>query len=233
MRPWAFAMDWVDALFLHWPIDAAQLRARIPADLEIDTFEGAAWVSIVAFRIAGARLRGVPARAAWRAFPEVNVRTYVRRDSHTGVWFLSLDADSRAAVSAGRAVVHLPYLHASIAASFGDDRVSYRLVRADRRAPSARFGAEARYDGEARVAEPGTLEHWLVERYAFFTTARRRTLRGDVRHAPWQLRDAITTIQENSLLVAAGLTPSADAPLAHVSDGVETRAWPLSEPERS
>jgi len=222
-------MDWVDALFLHWPIDPAQLRARIPADLEIDTFEGAAWVSIVAFRIAGARLRGLPARAAWRAFPEVNVRTYVRRDSHTGVWFFSLDADSRAAVSVGRGIVHLPYVQASIAASYGDDRVSYRLVRGDRRAPDARFSAEARYDGDKQVAEPGTLEHWLVERYAFFTTARGRTLRGDVQHAPWRLRGAVVTIEENSLLRAAGLTASADAPLAQVSDGVSTRAWPLSE----
>lgn len=220
-------MDWVDALFLHWPIDPAQLRARIPDDLEIDTFGGAAWVSIVGFRIAGARLRGVPARGAWRTFPEVNVRTYVRRGQHTGVWFFSLDADSRAAVTAGRAVVHLPYVHASIAASFGGDRVWYRLVRNDGRAPGARFSAEARYNGETYVAEPGTLEHWLVERYAFFTTARGRTLRGDVEHEPWRLRDAVATIEENWLLRAAGLTTSAEPPLAHVSDGVATRAWPL------
>ena len=228
MRPWVFTMDWVDALFLHWPLDPAQLRARIPADLEIDTCDGTAWVSIVAFRIAGARLRGLPAGAAWRAFPEINVRTYVRRGAHTGVWFFSLDADSRAAVSAGRAIVHLPYLQASIAASFGEGRMSYRLSRGDRRAPDARFSAEARYDGEAHVAEPGSLEHWLVERYAFFTTARGRTLRGDVRHAPWPLRDAIVTLEENSLLRAAGITPSAVAPLAHVSAGVNTRAWPLT-----
>jgi uncharacterized protein YqjF (DUF2071 family) len=227
VTPWLFAMDWVDALFLHWPIDPAQLRARIPPDLEIDTYDGTAWVSIVAFRIAGARMRGVPTRGAWRAFPEVNVRTYVRRREHAGVWFFSLDADSRAAVSAGRAIVHLPYTRASIAASFDTERASYRLVRGDRRAPDARFGAEARFDAAPRLAVPGTPEHWLIERYAFFTTARGRTLRGDVEHAAWPLRDALATIEENSLLRAAGLTPSADAPLAHVSDGVATRAWPL------
>ena len=225
--PWAFAMDWVDALFLHWPIDPAQLRPRIPADLEIDTFAGEAWISIVAFRIAGARLRGVPARAAWRAFPEVNVRTYVRRGEHTGVWFFSLDADSRAAVTAGRAVVHLPYTQASIEAAFGDERVSYRLRRIDRRAPDARLAVTASFGDEARTAAAGSLDHWLVERYAFFTRVRGRIARGDVQHAPWAVHDAVATVEENSLLRAADLTPSAAAPLAHASRGVATRAWPL------
>jgi uncharacterized protein len=220
-------MDWVDAVFLHWPVDPARMRARIPADLEIDTFDGGAWVSIVAFRIAKARLRGVPARAAWPPFPEVNVRTYVRRGEHAGVWFFSLDAQSRAAVAAGRAIVHLPYVHAAIAARFDAGLASYRLVRDDRRAPRARFSAELRYGAATRVAAPGTLEHWLVERYAFFTTSRGRTLRGDVEHAPWPLRDAAATIYENSLLRGAGLTPSLDPPIAHVSNGVTTRAWPL------
>jgi hypothetical protein len=220
-------MDWVDALFLHWPIDPSQLRARIPADLEVDTFAGEAWVSIVAFRIAGARLRGLSVRRAWRTFPEVNVRTYVHRGERAGVWFFSLDADSRLAVTAGRAIVHLPYVRASIASEFDDARASYRLVRHDRRAPAARFRAEARYDGATRVATPGTLDHWLVERYAFFTAARGRTLRGDVEHAPWPLHDAVPTIAENSLLQAAGVTPFAGMPIAHTSRGVATRAWPL------
>lgn len=226
-------MDWVDAVFLHWPVDPAQMRARIPADLEIETFEGAAWVSVVAFRIAGARPRGLPARAAWPAFPEVNVRTYVRRGEHAGVWFFSLDADSRAAVAAGRAVVHLPYVHAAITSRFEANRASYRLVRDDRRAPGARFSADVRYGEATRVAAPGTLEHWLVERYAFFTAARGRTLRGDVEHPPWPLRDAAGTIHENTLLEAAGLQPSADAPLVHASDGVATRASRLSLASRA
>ncbi len=221
-------MDWVDALFLHWPIDPAQLRPRIPADLEIDAFDGTAWVSIVAFRIANARLRGVPPRAAWRAFPEVNVRTYVRRGDHAGVWFFSLDADSRAAVAAGRNVVHLPYTAASIAFSANGAELAYDLRRTDRRAPDARFGVHASCGAEIRSAVPGTLAHWLVERYCFFTTARRGlTVRGDVEHEPWPLSDAAATIAENSLLRTAGLTPSTADPLTHASHGVTTRAWPL------
>ncbi|HEY0394425.1 MAG TPA: DUF2071 domain-containing protein [Candidatus Elarobacter sp.] len=225
---WRIAMDWVDALFLHWPVPVESLRARIPAGLELDTFEGAAWVSVVAFHIARARHRGAPAALAWRRFPEINVRTYVSDAERSGVWFFSLDAGSPVAVELGRRLVHLPYYRSSISAALDATSASYRLQRTDWRAPAARFSAEASFEGEVRTAVPGTLEHWLAERYCFFTTNRRGDiLRGDVVHDPWPLRDATTRLSENTLLEAAGIVPTATAPLAHVSTGVMTRAWPL------
>jgi uncharacterized protein YqjF (DUF2071 family) len=220
-------MDWVDALFLHWPVSAESLRARIPAELEVDTFDGSAWVSVVAFHIAHARVRGMPAALAWPRFPEINVRTYVKDAERAGVWFFSLDARSAVAVELGRRFVHLPYSRASIAASIAADRIAYRLARTDPRAPAARFTAEARFGGGVRTAAPGTLEHWLVERYCFFTTARGRCLRGDVVHDPWPLRDADVALGESSLLEAAQIVPTGAAQLAHVSSGVVTRASPL------
>lgn len=223
-------MDWVDAMFLHWPVSAGSLRSRIPAGLEIDTFEGAAWVSVVAFHIARARHRGAPAALAWRRFPEINVRTYVSDAERSGVWFFSLDAGSPVAVELGRRFVHLPYYRASISATLDATSISYRLQRTDRRAPAARFATEASFGGEIRTAVPGTLDHWLVERYCFFTTnARGELLRGDVVHDPWPLRGATTRLTENTLLEAAGIVPAAAAPRAHVSGGVMTRAWSLHD----
>lgn len=231
MKPWVVAMDWVDALFLHWPVDGARLRARIPADLELDTFDGSAWVSIVAFRIAGARFRGVPRALAWKAFAEINVRTYVTGGAHAGVWFFSLDATSPMAVAAGRRGVHLPYHRAAIAAEAEPGRLSYRLERAQtaaRGVPAARFTAHASFAGDARPATAGTLDHWLAERYCFFTTdARGRTRRGDVAHEPWPLRAAAARLDDDSLLAAANIEPSSPEYLAHASSGVSTRAWPL------
>lgn len=226
--PWVLAMDWVDAMFVHWPVDRGALRARIPADLEIDTFDGSAWVSVVAFRIAGARLRGIPRALAWPAFPEVNVRTYVSGGGHAGVWFFSLDAGSRWAVEGGRRGIHLPYYRASISSTFGAGGASYRLERTHPGAPAARFDARVAASGDVRAAQAGTLEHWLAERYCFFTTdPRGRTRRGDVLHEPWPLRDASVCIGENSLLSAARIRPSSPQCLAHLSSGVSTRAWAL------
>ncbi|HEY6236813.1 MAG TPA: DUF2071 domain-containing protein, partial [Candidatus Elarobacter sp.] len=112
--PWLVAMDWRDALFVHWPVRSETLRARIPRDLDLDVFDGTAWIGIVAFRIAAARARGVPARLGLRSFGEINVRTYVTGGGTPGVWFLSLDAASALTVEGGRTALHLPYYRARI-----------------------------------------------------------------------------------------------------------------------
>jgi uncharacterized protein len=227
MRRWLVAMDWVDALFLHWPVPADALRERVPRDLRLDTFDGTAWVSIVAFHIARARPRGVPPAFAWRRFPEINVRTYLSDAERDGIWFFSLDADSRLAVELGRRFVYLPYYRASIRSALEADSISFRLERTHRGAPAARFEAQASFGGEPRTAA-GALEHWLIERYSFFTAGPDgRTLRCDVAHDPWPIRDAVVRSSENSLLEAAGIVRPASAPLAHASSGVVTRAWPL------
>ena len=108
-------MDWVDLLFLHWPVDTAALRPHVPAELELETFDGAAWVGVVPFRMARTRARFAPPVPTARDFPELNVRTYVRRRGEGGVWFFSLDAASRMAVEVARRWFGLPYFRARMA----------------------------------------------------------------------------------------------------------------------
>jgi hypothetical protein len=227
-------MDWRDALFLHWRVDAEAMRRIIPAELDLDLWDAEAWISIVAFRITGARLRGTPPFAALPPFDEINVRTYVRDNEKHGVWFLSLDATNPLAVQAGRTGLHLPYLNARIDSAYNGTTCTYRSNRIARTrnicfeadAHDARLDVSARVEPEARTAGP--LEHWLAERYCFFTVdAHGRILRGDVEHEPWPLHNATPTITENTLLTAANIVPLDDAPLTHASPGVATHAWPL------
>ena len=110
--PWIMAQSWHDLLFAHWRVEEATLRRHIPAELEIDTYEGQAWLGVVPFRMSGVRLRGTPAIPWLSAFPELNVRTYVVADGKPGVWFFSLDAGNRIAVAIARAWFHLPYFRA-------------------------------------------------------------------------------------------------------------------------
>jgi uncharacterized protein YqjF (DUF2071 family) len=67
------------------------------------------------------RPRGFPSFLSDR-FLEVNVRTYVARDRKPGIWFFSLDAESRAAVAGARAAFHLPYFHARMTFSALDSQ---------------------------------------------------------------------------------------------------------------
>lgn len=191
-------MRWEHLLFLHWPLDPAVLRPHIPEQLEVDTFDGRAWVGVVPFLMAATRLRWLPAMPFAHRFLECNLRTYVRNrgDGHPGVWFFSLDAESRLAVSGARLGFGLPYFFADMKYSLDGDRVSYASRRIDRRAPPATFEASWRPTTSSRPAAAGSLEHFLVERYCLYTRCRGRLMRGDIEHQPWQLASADVDIQQ-------------------------------------
>lgn len=224
--PWVGAMDWFDTAFLHWRAEAGALRALLPPGVALDEYGGSAWVGVVAFRIEHARPRFVP-RPLGRRFGEVNLRTYASvPGGKPGVVFLSLDAADPGAVEVARRTVHLPYYRARVAIQAGARGTLYRSERHDERAPAARFEARVTAGGEPRRAAPGSLEHFLVERYCFYTAGPRgRLIRLDVAHEPWPLRDAAASVGANTLLAAAGLAPLDARVLVHVSPGVHARVW--------
>lgn len=242
-RPWAMAMSWRDLLFLHWPIDPAVLAPLVPPPLRLDTFDGRAWLGVVPFRMAGTRLRGLPPIPGAADFPEINVRTYaVAPDGRTGVWFFSLDATSRLAVRAARTWFGLPYFDARIdcavdtaADGRGDGDggevgppagVHYRSERTHRGAPPAAFAGRYRPTGPVVAAAPGTLDHWLTERYALFSVDRRgRVGCGEVHHAPWPLQPAAASVETNTMAVPIGVALPGPAPLVHFARRIDVVAW--------
>jgi len=100
--------SWESLTFLHWKYEPAVVQPLIGKGLELDLFDGAAWVGLVPFVLSGVRFGGLPVLPGFGAFPETNVRTYVRGGA-TGVWFFSLDAARLAAVAGARASFGLPY----------------------------------------------------------------------------------------------------------------------------
>ncbi|MAD33230.1 MAG: hypothetical protein CMJ88_05680 [Planctomycetes bacterium] len=189
-------MRWEDLLFLHWPVDPAVVRQHVPEELEIDTFDGAAWLGVVPFTMASTRFRWLPPMPTANRFPECNLRTYVRCGGRPGGWFFSLDAHSRLAVEGARLGFGLPYFRADMRSHQDDGAVIYRSRRTDRRGPPAVFEGAWRPGGAWSTAAAGSLEHFLVERYSLFAMRRGRMLRGDVRHQPWQLARADVRIDQ-------------------------------------
>jgi uncharacterized protein YqjF (DUF2071 family) len=156
--PSVIRMRWRHLLFAHWPIDPDALRALIPGDLEIDTFEGRAWVGLVPFTMEDFSPRLLP-RIPMRGvtdFHECNVRTYVHPRGMNddpaahGVWFFSLDAASRLAVWGARTFFSLPYFDAHIHLQREDNVIDYGVQRLATNPVSLARPRSCDHDGHAR-----------------------------------------------------------------------------------
>lgn len=223
--PWSMAQNWHDLLFAHWPVAAEVLRPLIPRSLKLDGFEGQSWIGVVPFRMAGVRLRGMPAVPWLSAFPELNVRTYVAADGKPGVWFFSLDAANRIAVEIARAWFHLPYFRARMAMRREADEIFYASQRTDQQGRDENFEARYAASGEPFQARPGTLEHFLTERYCLY--AQRpdgRMLRSEIHHAPWELQMARADIARNTMADNLNMRLAGE-PLLHFSKLQKVVVW--------
>ncbi len=226
-RPFTMYMDWHDLLFAHWPVSPAALRSLIPDALEIDTFEGQAWIGVVPFRMSNIRHRLLPGIPGLSAFPELNVRTYVSIDNKPGVWFFSLDATSKIAVRVARRWFSLPYMDADIELTREPGgSIEYRSTRTHRDERPAELDVRYRPVGDPFVADPGTLEFWLTARYCLYSANRKGVVfRGDIDHDAWQLHHAEAEFRSNTMVSACGIEAPTGEPLLHFVKDIETRAW--------
>ncbi len=222
--PWIMQQTWVDLLFAHWRVPAAELRPRIPPELELQEFDGSAWLGIAPFEVRDLRPRLLPALPLVSHFPELNVRTYVRQGAKPGVFFFSLDAGSALAVEVARALFRLPYFRATMRIRREGEWLRFRSRRVQH--GGARFAARYRPAGPVFEATPGTLDHFLVERYCLYTgLLGPRIFRVDIHHPPWQLQRADAVLDENGMAEAAGIRVSAGAPILHFARRQPTLVW--------
>ena len=228
-RP-AMYQRWQDLLFLHWRMDPSIIAAKLPQRLTLDTFDGAAWVGLVPFFMRNIRPWWSPTVPGISNFQEINLRTYaVDENGIPGVWFLSLDANTRLGVWWGRTWYGLPYSFArtSYTRSQENGEIDYRSHRpgTDKRTAS-RF--TYRSTGPRRIAEPGTLEFFLLERYVLFSAdAGSRIATGRVHHPPYEYSDAESTADD--ALFELNKLPRPGRPPDHavVSPGVDVEVFAL------
>jgi uncharacterized protein len=220
-------MRWHDLAFLHWPVEAAVLRPLISPRLDLDTFDGHAWLGVTPFRMTRVRPRWLPPVPVLSTFPELNVRTYVTADGKPGVWFFSLDAANPIAVRLARWTFHLPYYRARMSCVARDGGVTYTSVRTHRGAHAAGFVAAYEPGGDVYRSRRGTLEHWLTERYCLYSVARGMLYRGEIHHAPWPLQAASVEIEVNTMAEATGIRLPRDPPLTHFARRLDVIAWML------
>ncbi|WP_448070834.1 YqjF family protein [Georgenia yuyongxinii] len=213
---------WTDLTFLHWALPASAVEERLPPGLELDTFDGRAWVGVTPFVMRDARPALVPAVPYLSHFTEVNVRTYVRGPGGLpGLWFYSLECPRLPVVAALRGA-GVPYTWARTHTQTSGAHIAYRSRRRDGTGmhAAARIGSPTEQD---------PLTRFLVERYHAFVW-RGRLWRVPVEHRPWPLRAATAHADVAGLFRANHLPEPRSEPLVHFSAGVDVR---LGAPRRA
>jgi hypothetical protein len=220
------AQRWSHLLFAHWPVDVGVLDGLVPRPLTLDVRDGAAWISITPFLLSRLRLRGLPPIPWLGRFPELNVRTYVTSGGKPGVFFLSLDAARLLAVVGARAFYRLPYRWAAMRVRTSGDGGIHYASRRIRGGARAEFAASYRPAGPVAAPGPGTLDHWLTERYCLYAVdSARRVYRAEIHHAPWQLQPVEARIHRNTMAAAVGIALPERAPRLAFSARLDVVVW--------
>ncbi|HKR93907.1 MAG TPA: DUF2071 domain-containing protein [Candidatus Angelobacter sp.] len=221
---WIMKQTWHDLLFAHWPLQPDKLRPLVPGELELDLYDGNAYVAVAPFWMSGVRARLAPPLPFLYKFCELNVRTYVRYKGMPGVYFFSLDAASLPAVLGARATYKLPYFHAAMLIRGADDKFEYSCSRLQMPRP-ADFQTRYRPVSAPRVREKGSIENFLTERYCLYTVYQGSVLRAYIHHTPWQLQDAEAEFEINTMAKVSGIELPASKPLLHFSRLLEVLVW--------
>lgn len=236
---------WSNLLFVHWRLPAETVRPLLPTELTLDTWDGDALVGLVPFQMSGVRPWWSPPVPGVSAFCETNIRTYVHhRDQNPGVWFFSLEAASSLAVRIARWRWSLPYYRATMELERRDSKIRY----ACRRLWPGQSGANCRIEATigvgwgrskgsdrsetADTAVPGTIDHFLIERYILYARSAAGRLRmGRVHHKPYPLRQVHVDQLEESLIASNGLAPLGEICHTAFSERVDVDIFPLEPVE--
>jgi hypothetical protein len=214
---------WKLVTFLHWRYPPAQIRPLVPPELDLDLFDGSAWIGLVPFVVTQLRPPLAPALPWISQFPETNVRTYVRdRHGKPSIWFFTLDAARLPAVLAARTFFRLPYRWARMRVVRRKDVIQYESAR------RALFGS-AHNRASIKIGEAMTIEDldvFLTARFRLYTLWGGRLAFVDAEHQPWPLHRAEILRLEQNIVEASGIPAVAGSPLAHYSPGVDARIAP-------
>jgi uncharacterized protein YqjF (DUF2071 family) len=182
--------------------------------LDIDTFDGQAWIGITPFALTQLRLLSLPPIPGLDSFLELNVRTYVLHQGVPGVWFFSLDASKAIPAMAARILFSLPYFKAEM--EFSDCGGQFQFASRRTVSPAADFKAAWRSGLRLRAPDLESLAFFLVERYCLFAAGAQGLSMTRIYHHPWILDEAVVTSYGSSMVTSLGIREPSAAPLAQL-----------------
>lgn len=230
-QPVVMYQRWAEMLFLHWPVDPESVANQLPPGLNVDTFDGKAWIGVVPFTMRGVRPRFLPAVPGLSDFPELNLRTYViDAQGRPGVWFYSLDTPKRLPNWIARTFFHLNYRLARMRVESVDSGCTYQSELRIETGWDEAQNYSWRREGQCYLAVPGSLDFFLVERYRLFAydAEAKRLLTGKVHHEPYPIQAVTLDRFSKRLFETNGMDTPGGAPLSVLaSQGVNVRIFPM------
>jgi uncharacterized protein len=221
---------WSDLLFLHWEWDPEEIQATLPPGIYVDTFGARAYVAVTPFRMLDVRASFLPRIPGASDFLELNVRTYVHdREGRPGVWFYSLDLNHGLGVLLAKSFYSLPYHSATMHAVEKAGLIQFVCHRQTAREPSTIY---YRKETKSVPAPPGSLAHFLAERYLLYSYSPRtqKLYTARVHHAPWELFQAHLGRYDETMLRLNELNPRLRPPEHHwCGSAVRVKIYALQE----
>jgi uncharacterized protein YqjF (DUF2071 family) len=196
--------DWDRVLMIHYEVDKALLKRSVP--FELDLYQNRAFVSVVAFTIKAMRPFRGGGWTSWLLKPIathefLNVRTYVRSGSETGIYFLAEWLSNRLSVMLGPYPFGLPYRYGQLQYQHLWEQQTLAGTAVDSKDQLAfSYKATVSRNAEFGYCQPGSLEEWLMERYTAFTCRAGQGRFFRVWHPPWRQTAVPVKIAEQSLL---------------------------------
>lgn len=225
--PWVISQSWAQLLFAHWPIKPDEMRALVPQCLDLDLFDGSAWIGVIPFAMKDVGPRFTPKFGSMSNFLELNVRTYVVKNGIPGVYFFSLDCSNPVAVWVAKTFYYLPYFGARMSLTKTADHIAYRSQRAG--STAVKFSARYGPTGVRLQPGSGSIDTFLTERYCLYSTDKKgNAYRGVIHHDVWPLQPAEAEIDENTMTSPLGITLPDCMPLLHYAERIDTVCWSIS-----
>ncbi len=220
---WKFYQEWNNAIFLHYQVDLTKLKKFVPADLEIDLFEDKPWISVVAFTMERIRPKNLPSFPPISDFDEINIRTYVKSNNKTGVYFLSIEGGKSLSCKVAKGISELPY------------RFS-KIKRTDKKYQSKNSEFDDKLDIEFTLGNElkrkTELDKWLTERYALFQDTNDSINEFEIHHLEWPINEI--NIQKLELYYPRFKKLIDENPSkTHYSKGVKVIAWGKNKKEKT
>lgn len=185
-RPFLTAR-WRDLVLVTFAVPDELAASLVPPGCEADRWAGRCHVSLVALQMDHVRVRGFPFPGL-TAYPQVNLRLYVRQGGHRAVRFVQELVPGWLLAAGARWFSGEPFhagrIRASVQQQNGDSVATYEFGL-DR----PRWRVALRGGARTQLPDPASFEHWVKERTRGCRSDRAGRLHTfDVAHPPWLVR---------------------------------------------